>query len=348
MNFKEAYRQWNEAVVPDRMLTDRLLKKAGKRTGTHMFRSWYRTAAAILLFCAVFSFSMPVLAAHVEPVYQFLYLLSPKAAQYFMPVQMSSEDQGIRMEVVSACVHEDTAKIYITMEDLEGDRIDGTTDLYDSYSIHRPFNSVGTCERAGYDSETGKVSFLITLKEREEDWSKHPIEGDKVTFSVQEFLSRKAKYEDIVIPLNLADVPPNPETRKADLHGYGGAYELYGIGETTDVLLPNVSMDLLPDHSVTLTAWGYQNGMLHIQTSLGNTKEHDNHGCLWLENANGKQDAAYSISFWDETDPEHPVTYQEEVFDLSMEELADCTLHGYYVISGQKTEGSWKVTFPLE
>ena len=348
MNFKDAYRQWNETVVPDQKLTDRLLKNGCKRTGKQMSRSWQGTAAAVFLFCAVFSFSMPVLAVHMEPVYQFLYLLSPKAAQYFMPVQMSSEDQGIRMEVISAYVHEDTAEIYVTMEDLEGDRIDGSTDLYDSYSIHRPFDSVGTCERAGYDPETGKVSFLITLKEQSEDWSKHPIEGDKVTFSVQEFLSHKAKYEDVVIPLSLAEVPPDPETRKADPHGYSGEYEFYGIGDTTDVLLPNVSINLLPDNSVTLTAWGYRNGMLHIQTFLGNTLEHDNHGYLWLENAGKKQESSYSISFWDETDPEHPVTYQEEVFDISMEELADCTLHGYYVISGQKTEGSWKVTFPLE
>ncbi len=348
MKFKDAYRQWNETIVPDRTLTDRLLRKAAGRNRKQTHTLWYRTAAAVFLFCAAVSCSMPALIAHAGPVYEFLYFLSPKTAQYFMPVQMTSEDQGIRMEVVSAFVHDDTAEIYITMEDLESDRIDGSTDLFDSYSIHRPFDSVGTCERAGYDAATGRVAFLITLKERSQDWSEHPIQGDKITFSVREFLSHKATYEDLVIPLDLTQVPEEPATQKADLRGCGGDYEAYGIGDTADVLVPGASTNILPDGSIALTAWGYQNGMLHIQTRLGNTLEHDNHGYLWLEDSNGKRNSAYSISFQDETDPEHPVTYCEEVFDLSMEELADCTLHGYYVISGQRTEGNWKVTFPLE
>lgn len=348
MNFKEAYRQWNETVVPPRELTDRLLGEASERTGKGMRRSWRRAATAAVLLCAVLSCSMPTLAAHVEPVYQILYRLSPKTAQHFMPVQMSSEDQGIRMEVVSAYVHEDTAEIYVTMEDLESDRIDETTDLFDSYSIHRPFHAEGTCERAGYDAGSGKVSFLITLKERSDNWKAHPIHGNKVTFSVGEFLSHKAVYEDIIIPLNLAEVPKEPVTEEAELRGCGGAYEAYGIGDTADVLRSNASMSLLPDDSVILTAWGYKDGMLRIQTAFGDTREHDNHGYLWLENADGKKNAAYSLSFCSEEDPEHPVSYTEEVFDLSLEELEGCTLHGHYVISGQRTEGSWRITFPLE
>lgn len=348
MNFKEAYRQWNETVIPDQMLTEKLLLKASERRKKQTHFPRYKTAAVILLFCLAVPCSLPVLTAHAEPVYQLLYLLSPEAAQHFIPVQMSSEDQGIRMEVVSASVHEDTAQIYITMEDLERDRIDETTDLYDSYSIHRAFDSIGTCESAGYDAGSGKASFLITLKERSEDWSAHPIQGEKITFSVREFLSHKATYEDLVIPLDLTAVSKTPDTKKAELRGCGGDYEAYGIGDTADVLVPHLSEDIVPDGSVTLTALGYRDGMLHIQTNLGNTAEHDNHGYLWLEDSGGKRLSAYSISFQDETDPAHPVTCNEEVFAISMEELAGCTLHGYYVISGQRTEGNWRVTFPLE
>lgn len=348
MNFKEAYRAWNQHIIPDQALTGRLLLEASGRNRTQTRFPRYRAATAVLLLCAVLPCSLPVLTAHAEPVYQLLYAISPKTAQRLMPVKKSAEDQGIRMEVVSAAVYEDTAEICITMEDLEGDRIDETTDLYDSYSIHRPFGATGTCERIGYDAESGRVTFLITLKERSEDWSEHPIRGDKVTFSVSEFLSHKSVYKDLVIPLDLTDVPEDPAVTEAEPHGYGGSYERYGIGDRTDVLVPNTSVELLPDGSVTLTALGYRDGLLHIQTNLGNTREHDNHGYLWLEHAGEKWHSAYSVSFWDETDPEHPVTYEEEVFEISMDELADWTLHGYYVISGEKTEGNWRVTFPLE
>ncbi len=348
MNFKETYGRFNEAVIPAPELTDSLIAKAAKRNRNRTYRSWYRVAAAILICCTVLRVSMPVLAAHVEPVYQFLYRLSPEAAQHLMPVQMASEDQGIRMEVVSACIYEDTARIYITMEDLEGDRIDETTDLFDSYSINRPFDSIGTCEWAGYDAESGKVSFLITLQEQPWEQEEHLIQGDKITFSVREFLSHKTTYEDIIIPVDLKDIPSDVSTRIIASSGHGGDFESYETEDTTEVLIPNCSVDIIPDNDITLTALGYQDGMLHIQTAFGNTLEHDNHGFLWLEDADGKRNSAYNIYFRDNTDPEHPVTYEEEVFDISLEELSGCTLHGDYVISGQKTEGNWRVTFPLE
>ncbi len=352
MNFKETYRHLNDAIVPDPKMAEHLLKKAGTQPSKQMVKkrgpSWFKTAAAILLLCAGLNISITVLAAHVEPVYQFLYLLSPRAAQYFMPIRMISEDQGIRMEVVSASVHENTAEIYISLEDLTGDRIDETTDLYDSYSIHRPFASVGTCERAGYDPVSGKAFFLITLQEQTDDWNGHPIQGDKITFSVAEFLSRKSTYEDLIVPMVLTDIPEEPPVKEVTLNGCSGDFEAFDIDHVTNALVPNTIVDILPSDGITLTAVGWKDGMLHIQTALKDRMENDNHGYLWLENENGKQHSVYSISFREELDNGHTVTYDEQIFDVSMEELSDCTLHGYFVISGQKTTGNWQVTFPLE
>ena len=56
-------------------------------------------------------------------------------------------------------------KIYITMQDLTEDRIDGSTDLFDSYSINRPFDSSAHCERVRYDESTKTATFLITIDE---------------------------------------------------------------------------------------------------------------------------------------------------------------------------------------
>ncbi len=35
MNFKDTYRRLNDAVLPDRRLTDELLKRAGKQSRRH-------------------------------------------------------------------------------------------------------------------------------------------------------------------------------------------------------------------------------------------------------------------------------------------------------------------------
>ena len=72
----------------------------------------------------------------------------------FLPVQKSDTNNGIKMEVVSADIRGDTARIYITMQDLIGDRVDETIDLYDSYDIRLPFDGTGFCGKVGYDPNT--------------------------------------------------------------------------------------------------------------------------------------------------------------------------------------------------
>ena len=76
---------------------------------------------------------------------------------------MSCEDDGIKMEVISAYINADKADIYISMQDMTDERIDETTDLFDSYSINRPFSSSATCERMSYDEETKTATFLISI-----------------------------------------------------------------------------------------------------------------------------------------------------------------------------------------
>lgn len=165
--FKETYRRLNDIIQPDKALV-----------------------AAVL--------TVPVLAASVEPVYELIYLVSPSAAQFFVPVQKSDTNKGIKMEVVSADIRGDTARIYITMQDLIGDRVDETIDLYDSYDIRLPFDGTGFCEKVGYDPNTRTETFLITIKT---DGQK--IAGKKITFSVGMFLSDKHVYDDIQIPVDL-------------------------------------------------------------------------------------------------------------------------------------------------
>ena len=67
-------------------------------------------------------------------------------------------------------------KIYITMQDLIGDRIDETTDLNDSYSINKAFEcSIGHCDNVGFDSKTKTATFLISIK----DIGNKKIDGKK-------------------------------------------------------------------------------------------------------------------------------------------------------------------------
>ncbi len=100
-----------------------------------------------------------MVAADFSPAYEFLYTLSPSAAQKLKPVSMISEDNGIKIEVISAYVESGEAKILISVQDLEEDRIDETTDLFDSFSINTSFDCSSSCENIKYDAETETAVF---------------------------------------------------------------------------------------------------------------------------------------------------------------------------------------------
>lgn len=69
------------------------------------------------------------------------------------------------MEVVSANVHDNVADIYISMQDLTGDRIDETIDLFDSYYIKPAYDSVGNCKLVDYNDTTKMATFLIRISQ---------------------------------------------------------------------------------------------------------------------------------------------------------------------------------------
>lgn len=288
----------------------------------------------------------PVLASNIPIVYQLMYLVSPSIAQFFIPVQKSCESNGIKMEVLSAYIHNDTVEVYITMQDFIGNRIDETTDLYDSYSINRPFDSSANCTFIDYDKETKKATFLITIKE----WGNKKILGDKITFSVKEFLSDKHYYKDIPIENILANINHNPLTKQVSIIGLGsGKHEEDSFPENNaTVLVPSIPINF-PVNGIDLTGVGYIDDALHIQTSVINNLTKDNHGYFFLsDKEKNKILYDHSIRFVENLDSETRITYEEFVFKIPQSEIDQYSLYGTFVTSGLFTQGDWQVTFPLQ
>ena len=81
-----------------------------------------RAAVILCVILAVMGLAT-TLAATVDMVNSRLHALWPEAAEFLMPVDMSSEAEGIRMEVISAVVKDNKAMITFSLQDLEGDRL---------------------------------------------------------------------------------------------------------------------------------------------------------------------------------------------------------------------------------
>lgn len=356
MVFSELYRKMNQRVSPDPLRKAEVLQAAedgpqdpalSKRGGKKR-RLRPAALAAVTLAC-VLAVSAPVcvLAAENPAFNSMLYHFSPELAQFFKPVNLSCEDNGILLEVESAAVEGDSAQVYLTLRDLTGDRIDGTVDLYDSARIREAYDSVSNCRLVGYEPETKTARFLLsstTMDGRE-------ITGSKMTFSVTRFLSHKREYEDVAIPVDWAGLPEEAPTIEAVYAGGGNGDlpEVKAIQESDRfrVLKPGAPMEW-PVKEIDLTGIGFIGGKLHVQTMVEDDLEKDNHGWFWLEDEEGNRlESAYNAYFrYDEH--YSAASRQDYVFDVSREELEGYTLHGSFTVTGLYTEGNWEVTFPVE
>lgn len=357
--FKQRYNKLNSSVIPSPELVN--IVKNFSKTKKHNNFNMILLKPAIAIMALITTYvSMPVLAANVPIIYNLMYQVSPSVAQYFMPVQKSCESNDIEMEVVSAYIKDNTAQIYITLKDLKFDRVDETTDLNDSYSINRDFDcSIGHCENIGYDEETKKATFLITITNNE----KKSIEGKKLTFMLNNFMSHKQEWNNIKLPIATEQIENNIKTKKVRLTGKSVTnYEYIFNNNEELVIAPNKEIDFgVTDMKITGIA--YFDNKLHIQVSAKNNWKIDNHGEIYLKNieTNEKKTSDYNLHFllgkngndYEDSEKyyghnENRRDFTEYVFDIPKENLKNYMIYGDFIASGFYTEGNWKITFPIE
>lgn len=289
-------------------------------------------AAALLL---MFSCSVSALAAaDVAPAYELLYAVSPALAQRMKPVCLATEDNGIRMEVVSAAIEGDTATVYLSLRDLTGDRVDATTDLFDSLRIRRSFDCSSIIQLDHFDESSGTAYYLFQMTQ----FGGREIRGKKVTVSLSRFLSRKENFLGAIERVDLAAASAAPATQTVtDLRGSSR-------GADATALLPTLRVS--PAAGATVTAIGFVDGKLHVQLYYEDIARTDNHGWVWLESESGQRiDSVSAFSFWDS---EQRGSYEEYVFPVSSAEaLAGYRLFGELTLCATICEGDWQVTFAL-
>ncbi|MCC2826712.1 DUF4179 domain-containing protein [Faecalicatena orotica] len=312
-----------------------------RRKAVPHVRKWLVAAACI---CLCLSLSIPALAAAGnESAYEMLYSVVPELAQKLKPVRVSSEDNGIEMRVEAAQIEGETAQILVSMRDMMASRLDETTDLFDSYSIHTPYDQTGTCELVNFDSDTGTATFLLSIEQMEHAL----IPGDKITFSVSRLLSGKQHSEKRLAQIDTANLTGVTDfVMNPDIRGYGGL-----AGETADekepqLMAPNEEDTVELEKGVLLSSYGIVDGKLHIQVRYADILNTDNHGDIYLKSSSGEiVNCETSISFWDESGTD---SYEEYIFPVAANELSKYEVWGeFWTCSGEPIEGNWQVTFPI-
>ncbi len=316
----------------------------------HRFGKIMAAAAAVVI---VFAAPLPIAtAAGSKNAYELLYMIAPSVAQTFKPVQRSCTYNGIEMEVISAKIDGSKAEAMLSIRDLEGDRLDETADLFDSYHFHLPFDGVGTCSFSHYDAET-HTAFYIVSEERTDG---KDITDSKITFSIHQIITHKTKTEGFAEGIDLANAPNEPVTLGFDDESkvYCNSFGWNNLSaEEPDessfrrLETPDVPIASPVPESIDIMAYGIVDGLLHVQIRMNDNLHTDNHGFIRLKDANGNEyssDYSYGFKFSDSPSD----SYEEYVFGISPEKLADYRLYGEYVTAPPCIEGDWEVTFTVE
>ena len=319
-----------------------ILHKTYKHQSRNTNRTIRKCVVVSLAVIMCFACSATALAATVPTVNDWLYSVSTGMAEMLYPINLYAEDNGIKVDVLYAVNDNRTAVVYFSVQDTTGNRVDGTTDIY-NYSLDGP--TAFTCEMISYDEETNTAFFRMLGTGGLE------MSGKMETFSIDSFISNKTEYDwyDTAIDIESL-IDDNASGIPIENYEYiGGSVG----GETMNVLTPD-AMDLSLGNGVdfvTISNIGFVDGQLHIQTKW--TQSIDNHGWLALGNSNGPVNSDQCKSYYFRTENDTQTgdassKHIEYVFDISgIEQLKDTSLWAMFTEDGDYTEGVWVVNFRL-
>ena len=310
-----------------------------------------KALTALIAGCLCMAFAIGVAAATIPSFHKLLSMIGPDMASILQPLEISSEDNGIKMEAVAAMNDDETAVFYLTLQDLTGDRIDKTLYLRPGdYSFTDTINY--GWEIVNYDPTT-KTATLRMLAS-----GMAGLNGKKVTFSLGPFIGKR-QSDTVNTGISLANIPrvSASETVNCHIKGLeGGDYEEFIEDGAIKILRPDQMNLSLPNiNFVHISNVGFIDGRLHIQI------ERSDHGLdgeeyLYLADSQGNplhnlKDYTYGeiIFGTDESgDPVQGSKYKEYIFDIKNLNLNKTVLAGDFVTNENYITGNWKTTFKIQ
>ena len=280
----------------------------------------------------------------------------PEIADALRPVNAVCEDQGIRVEIVSALVKGNSSWILWTMQDLEGSRINES-----SAGIFNHPNNIGEVADYGYSYSfyNAEEKKLTVLEEIRYDSMNEPEDG---LYLLNADSVYTYEYETV-------DLKPLLEKYKSTTEGVNppsGAWPLSGIvGDPVPQDLKVLDYESPANVSLTgkgrllLTGIGWIGGKLHVQiheadpafcgTDDDGVSQVRNNSIL-ISNCSGKGepfgqsgDSPYawkgSEGRWDE--------WLEFVFESTPDDEETMTLSAELVYSEKAAAGRWEFTIPV-
>ena len=302
------------------------------------------TIAAAICLCLLIS--VPVVAANTGTFEKLLKLVSQQTAMKLQPIELVSESNGIKMEVVAAMNDDETAVVYLTLQDVAGKgRVDKTVDLY-NYFIEGADSF--THELVNYDDKTQTATIRMLASGGKK------LNGKKVMVSLDSFLSGKESFNKIDTGIVIKDiVDKSSEAIPLDMNNIpGGSGALFDELKQTGIInvlkTDETNIKITGIDFTKISNIGYVDGRLHIQTKW--SKSIDDHGFIYLANSDGDQINPSNIYFGTDEKgrTKYGRDYIEYIFDMNAEQVSGYSLQGDFVKNNNYTEGKWQTTFKIQ
>ena len=251
-----------------------------------------------------------------------------------IPIGVSCEDNGIRMEVISGRVNEDKIELLISMEDPDGKYKDNElvldrchTDIGNNLSSHNVF----------YDRKEHKSYIKLSM-----EIDQSAITEDRmITVSNRSIEVYQALYADLTPYLKQYGVTTEGvRSPNADLPDVSGLES-----PKINVLDYTNPLDIPLADGVRLTGIGWINDRLHVQTAT----DRDKAEIAFVYDSWNQKEYTQSRMIWDDMSVWQMGSdvYMEEVNDCKPEEADKLRLFTATSVRSQYTEGLWEVQFPL-
>ena len=342
----------NSIETPGYKIDINIRKETNRYKGT---RRCIALAIALTMFVSV-----GVMGATIPSFNRLISKVQDEIGNYLYPIQLTSEDKGIKTEVVAAYNDDDMAVIYINIQDLEGNRVDGSTDFYNySFSNGDTFGA----ELVNYDESTKTATMRVMINGGKK------LSNKDIVFTLNSFISGGVELEDIDTGVNLKDYYKDSEFTVLDKEVSRG----YSVPEKDSDLWKNGKSKILTKEDknikipnvdfMHITNMGVIDGELHIQTKWSGTGI-DDHGWFYFVDRDGnKIDMVEKTIHFGRYENGEVITenkrdengkltegyeYEEYIYDLKGANIDDLTLTAYMKSSKNYIEGSWKTKFKLK
>lgn len=266
------------------------------------------------------------------------------------PVNLNSEQQGVRFDLISALIKDQDLYMLYTIQDLEGERVgDDLTIFYDdNFSSGDGRQNI---LRLDYDEANHKGTYL-----RKCEMNRAARSTDQVRMSFQDLGTSEYFYIDLNPLLERYGKPVEgvalPEDLSVQSDNPGIISDLY-----SSVLDYTQPLDESLCGPVKLTGIGWIDNKLHVQT-------HDTEASVttigrgsyssWMisiqaevTDKDDRRNEDYDTLSWGYTDEGHPV-WQEDVLKVSLEEKDQLKLLAHVTHLTNALEATWEFKVPVD